>query len=325
MIMDVAESRSGIITDGQEVSIERSDVEFRSCGVMLRGILLKPVGDSGPLPAIAMAPGMSEVKEGSITKFAEHFARKRFLALVYDNINFGDSEGQPRQEADPQMQRRGYRDALSYLSERPDVDGERLGIWGSSFAGGHVFEVAAQDRRVKCAVSQIGHISGLETSFHRTKIAQREALTSVLNEDRIKRFRGGEPGWMKGVSDDPTEACLMPGHAAFDYFMEQTRTAPNWQNKITLRSVDHMRGLDNTAYLPFISPTPLLMIVALADEMVPSDLSIAAYQTALEPKKLVLIPGNHFAAYKEDFALTCNAAIDWFIRHLVFGGSEALN
>lgn len=314
-----------VITNDRSVTLERSRVQFPSCGVMLSGILLKPVGEAGPLPAIAMAPGMSGVKEGSILKFAEYFASGGFIVLAFDNINFGDSEGLPRQESDPQMQRRGYRDALSYLSDLPDVDADRLGIWGTSFAGGHVLEIAAQDRRVKCVVSQIGFISGLQGSFRRAPIAQRVALTETLNEDRMTRFRGGEPGWLKAVSNDPNEACVMPGQAAYDYFMEQARIAPNWQNKITWRSIDHVRGLDNTAYLPFISPTPLLMIVALADELVPADLSIAAYHTALEPKKLVLIPGNHFSPYEEEFDLTGNEARDWFTRYLVVGGSKALN
>ena len=51
----------------------------------------------------------------------------------------------------------------------------------------------------------------------------------------------------------------------------------------------------------------------------------AAFDTALQPKKLVLIPGNHFTPYNEEFALTGNEARDWFTRHLKVGGSVALN
>lgn len=67
------------------------------------------------------------------------------------------------------------------------------------------------------------------------------------------------------------------------------------------------------------------MILALEDEPVPSDLSIAMFHKALGPKKLVLIPGGHFAPYEEEFALTSNEARDWFTRHLMIGGSVALN
>jgi len=160
-------------------------------------------------------------------------------------------------------------------------------------------------------VSQVGFISGLHNGFRRAPIAQRTALTNLLNKDRAARFSGEAPATLKAVSADPLEPSVMPGQAAHDYFMEQGRIAPNWRNEITLRSIDHLRGLDNSAYLPFISPAPLLMIVALNDELVPADLSIAAYQTALEPKKLVLLPGNHFSPYEEEFSLTGNEARDW--------------
>ena len=89
----------------------------------------------------------------------------------------------------------------------------------------------------------------------------------------------------------------MPGRASFEYFMEQARIAPNWKNELTLRSFDLYRGIDNAAFARWISPTPLLMVVALGDELAPPDLSLEAYRQANEPKKLVLLPGNHFAAY----------------------------
>lgn len=68
-----------------------------------------------------------------------------------------------------------------------------------------------------------------------------------------------------------------------------------------------------------------MMILALQDELAPPDLSIAMFQKALEPKKLVLIPGHHFTPYEDEFALTSNEARDWFTRHLLIKGSVALN
>jgi len=67
------------------------------------------------------------------------------------------------------------------------------------------------------------------------------------------------------------------------------------------------------------------MIIALEDELAPAELSLAAFSAASEPKKLVLLPGNHFTPYVEQFALTGNEARDWFTRHLRVGGSTALN
>jgi hypothetical protein len=321
---NTAERTGNVVNNTQDLNFERHDVEFPSCGAVLRGVLLLPKAE-GPLPAIAMAPGMSGVKEGSIMKYAEFFARGGFAVLAYDNINFGASGGEPRQEVDPALQRRGYRDAITFLSLRPEIAAASIGIFGTSYSGGHVLEVAAHDRRVKCVVSQIPAISGFEAFRRSVRPDARAAFLAMQDQDREGRFRGAAPVMVKAVSDDPAEFCAMPGKAAFDYFMGQARLAPNWKNELTLRSFDLYRAVSNASFTPWISPTPLLMIIALADELAAPDLSLDAYQRAREPKKLVLLPGNHFAPYSDEFSLTGHESRDWFTRHLVVGGSVALN
>ena len=69
-------------------------------------------------------------------------------------------------------------------------------------------------------------------------------------------------------------------------------------------------------YLPYISPTPLLMLVAVGDYLVPSELAIAAYDSAHEPKRLVILPGGHFDAYVKGFDAASVPARDWFTQHL---------
>src|SRR5437868_233567 len=105
LVTSTAVRTGNIIQNSEDCGYARHEVEFPSCGAMLRGLLFVPEGRTGNLPAIAMAPGMSGVKEGSILKYAEHFARGGFVVLAFDNINFGASGGEPRQEADPQLQR----------------------------------------------------------------------------------------------------------------------------------------------------------------------------------------------------------------------------
>jgi uncharacterized protein len=257
-----------------------------------------------------MAPGMSGVKEGSIMKYAEYFARGGFAVLAYDNINFGASGGEPRQEVDPLLQRRGYRDAITYAGLRPEIDKTRIGIFGTSFSGGHVLEVAAHDRRVKCVVSQIPAISGFKAFQRGVRRDGQAAALKAQDEDREQRFLGKPPETFKVVSDDPAESCAMSGTAAYEYFMDQARIAPNWKNYMTLRSLDLYRGVENSVFTQWISPTPLLMIVALDDELASPDLALDAYVQAKEPKKLVLLPGNHFTPYTAEFSLTGNEARD---------------
>ena len=96
-----------------------------------------------------MAHGFSGVKEMYLDKYADAFANAGFASVVYDNRNFGASDGQPRQEIDPWLQIRDYSDAITFALSLDQTDAARIGVWGSSYSGGHVLVVAAIDRRVK--------------------------------------------------------------------------------------------------------------------------------------------------------------------------------
>src|SRR5260370_21472782 len=113
---NIAIRAGNVVHNQNNFEIERSKVEFPSCGTILRGILLTPKSKTEALPVIVMAPGMSGVKEGSIMKYAEYFARGGFAVLAYDNINVGEAGGEPRQEVDPARQPRGYPGAVTYVS-----------------------------------------------------------------------------------------------------------------------------------------------------------------------------------------------------------------
>jgi len=296
----------------------REDVEFLSEGVILRGWFY-PAADARPDQAgaaIVMAHGFSAVKEQYLDRYAEVFARSGFAVLVYDHRNFGASDGQPRQEADPVLQKRGYRDAISYLISRPEVDGQRIGIWGTSFSGGHVLEVAAVDKRVKCVVSQVPTISGYQSALRRTRADLVPAALARFAQDRQQRFEGGTPMTMPAVSADPTAPCAMAGADGFRFFTDTAPFAPNWRNEVTLRSAELSRENEPGAFVDRIAPTPLLLIVADQDVLTPVDLCLQAYERALQPKALSLVKGGHFTPYIEHFEQTSRTAAEWFGQHL---------
>jgi fermentation-respiration switch protein FrsA (DUF1100 family) len=85
---------------------------------------------------------------------------------------------------------------------------------------------------------------------------------------------------------------------------------------VTLRSVEMFTEYEPVTYLPYISPTPLLLAVAEGDHLVPAELAIAAYEKAHQPKELVILPGGHFDAYTVGFEASSGPARDWFVRHL---------
>jgi dipeptidyl aminopeptidase/acylaminoacyl peptidase len=146
--------------------MSRQDIDFKTGdGVTLRGWLYTPSAEAGKsapekLPCLVMVHGFTALKEMDLDKFAERFVSKLQLAvLVYDNRGFGASDvaaGQPRREIIPSVQISDFQDAITYAQSRTEVDLEKIGIWGSSYSGGHALYVAAVDRRVKACISQVG-------------------------------------------------------------------------------------------------------------------------------------------------------------------------
>src|ERR1051326_3922361 len=110
--------------------MERRDVEFDAEGTALRGWLYLGADAAGPAATVVMAHGFSAVKEMYLDSFAEVFAAAGLNVLVYDNRNFGASDGEPRQEIDPWEQVRDYRHTITYAGTLDEADAARFAIWG---------------------------------------------------------------------------------------------------------------------------------------------------------------------------------------------------
>lgn len=264
-----------------------------------------------------MAHGYSGLKEMYLDKFAEAFMAAGFACLAFDNRNFGASDGEPRQKIDPWQQVRDYRDAITFAETLEITDCERIGIWGSSYSGGHVFVVGAIDRRVKCVVSQVPLISGHANVRRLVRADLIPGLQKMFEDDRRARMQGRPPGMIPVVSENPAGPAVLPTTDSWAFFTETARArAPMWRNEVTLRSVEMFMEHEPGVYIPHISPTPLMMIVGLNDHLTVVDVALAAFEGALAPKRLVTLPGGHFDAYVADFATASGAAIEWFGQHL---------
>jgi len=295
----------------------RRDVEFDAEGVTLRGWFYEAEGSGAPGAAVVMAHGFSAVKEMYLDSFAAVFAAAGLHVLVFDNRGFGASDGEPRQEIDPWVQVRDYRHAITYASMAPEVDPQRIGIWGSSYSGGHVLVVAAIDRRVKAVVSQVPLVSGHDNLRALVRADFIAGFREQFDADRLARFHGERPAMVPVVDKDPLAPSALPTPDSWEWFTETGSTrAPAWRNEVTLRSVEMFTEYEPGTYLPYISPTPLLLLVAAGDHLVPSELAIAAFDKAHQPKELVILPGGHFDAYTKGFEASSGRARDWFTRHL---------
>jgi cephalosporin-C deacetylase-like acetyl esterase len=295
----------------------RRNIEFNADGIKLRGWFYKPDKGKGPFPCVILAHGFSGVKEMTLDKFAEAFCDAGLSALVYDNRNLGASDGKPRGEIDPTWQRRDYRTAITYAQSLRDVDSNRIGIWGTSYTGGTVCQVAAIDRRVKAVVSQVPYMVGHKNIQQFLPIDGIVPFQQMLDEDRARRVKGEKSKVMKICSIDPNEPHVFPGEKTYN-FMQRFVNDPKctWKNQVTLRSIEYMQEYDVSSFMERISPTPLLMIVAEWDTTTPTDIALECYAKVPGPKQLVVIKSDHYAAYIEKFAETSKAARDFFVANL---------
>ncbi|KRA28057.1 MULTISPECIES: alpha/beta hydrolase [unclassified Nocardioides] len=297
----------------------RENIEFQGEGdVTLRGWFYPAENATAPAPAVVMTHGMTAVKELYLDDYAEYFAAAGLNVVVYDHRNYGESDGLPRQETDPVLQHRDIRNAISYASTRPEVDAARIGVWGTSFAGGHALIVAAIDKRVKAVVSQVPFVSGSRSFGAQVRADHASHVRDQFNGDRLNRFVGGEPALLPAITEDPAGQAMMPAPDAYEWFSKGSATrAPNWKNEVTARSLEWASEYEPGSYISRISPTPLLMLVADNDTVAPFQFALDAYEDAREPKELKMLSGGHFDAYGgPGFEECASAARDHFVKHL---------
>jgi len=298
----------------------REDIEFTGPGgATLRGWFY-PANTGRPSACVVLQHGFSAVKEMYLDDYAEVFQSAGLSSVVYDHPGQGASDpvpGTPLGELDPWQQVRGIQDAITYAASRPDVDANRIGVWGSSYAAGHAFVVAATDPRVKAVCGQLPGLSGRRAFEDLVPINARSETFELFAQDRASRSQGGDPITVPSVAAEPVGQAL-PGITGYNFFTTAAaERVPSWRNEVTLRSLELLRGYEPIAYMPLIAPTPLLMIVAPDDEIVASEHALTAYSAAVEPKRLELVPGSHFDAYLGDqFKLTAGSASEFFVTHL---------
>jgi len=212
---------------------------------------------------------------------------------------------------------RDYRHAITWACAQPEVDRGRIGVWGSSYSGGHVLVVGAIDRRVKCVVSQVPLVSGSRNLKRLVRADVAAPLRAQFDADREARFRGEAPAMVPVVTNEPNGVAALPTADSWNWFTETGKSrAPAWRNEVTLRTVEMLGEYEPGSYIDRISPTPILMVIADGDHLAVADEAFAAYNRALEPKRLVILKGGHFDAYVRDFEQASGAARDWFNQHL---------
>jgi cephalosporin-C deacetylase-like acetyl esterase len=302
--------------------VERRDIEFAvDAGDRLRGWLFLPSKRPGKLPAISMAHGYAGVKEHGLDRFGRTFAEAGFVTLVHDHRNFGASDGAIRHDIDPWRQIADWRRAISFLESLPEVDATRIGVWGTSYAGGHVLVLGATDRRIRAVVSQVPTISGFEQGLRRIPPDAVAGVEHQFDEDERAQLRGEPPRRQEVVNADLSVQASYRTRDAISFYLQPLPEGA-WKNEVTVRSGRLARMYEPGHWAARVAPTPLLMIVALADTITLTDLQLRTYEQMLEPKELATIEGGHFDPYLTEFPRASAAAVSWFCRHLTADAHE---
>lgn len=303
------------------MTIEKRDVMFKSGETFVAAwfFLPKRAEPSVRVPAVAMAHGFGAVKEMYLEPFARRFVAAGIAALVFDYRGFGASGGEPRQRVLPHEQMEDYRNALTWLSLQPEIDSDRLGVWGTSFSGAHVIQVAAHDSRVKAVVSQAGPMD-LDQIFRGIAGPEQFAvLRKMAVKERIRYATEGGEEYVPSAGQPGEGFAMQLDKDSYDFGTTAQKTiAPAWRNKVTMSSLDAILGHAAGRFIDLIAPRPLLMILARNDVIVPPDSIRTAFARAGEPKRLLEIEGGHYSVYNGPGADKAGqAATEWFAEHLV--------
>jgi pimeloyl-ACP methyl ester carboxylesterase len=272
------------------------EVEFPSEGATIRGLLFLPENLSSKLPIVIMTHGTSATVYMVTDKYADAFRRSGLAVLLYDHRNFGRSGGEPRQEINPWIQCRGYRDAIDFVVTLEDIDQNRIALWGDSYTGGQVVVVGALDQRVKAIVAQCPVFGEKPPTVEPTR-ANFEIFSHIFTEGDVQGSPDTTTGPIPVVSFDQngTPSLLKPIQA-FRWFMDYGgRHGTNWINNVT-----RVIPLTSVPYHPMLCApyvkAPTLLMVAPEDEMVHANYSVArqAYECLSGPKEWYDIAGGHF-------------------------------
>jgi hypothetical protein len=297
------------------------DIVFASKGLNCVGWIYVPdeLAEGRKAPAIVLAHGFAAEKEWILPDYAERFSRAGYVALVFDYRHFGDSEGEPRHQLFPLEEVEDVRNAITWISDQPEVDPERIGLWGTSFGGGIVVYAATWDGRAKAVVAQVPAAMSRETLANLNR-ERWKPIGQFLLLDRIQRYRTGTVNYLK-VGSLEAEPCIFPGEEFYDGYMglmaRYPKSNPTWRNGVTVESLEKIREFDPVGMVHYMAPTALLLVAAENDSVIPLAAVRETYERAAEPKALSVLPIRHFDIYSEPwFTKSAGEAIDWYKKYL---------
>jgi pimeloyl-ACP methyl ester carboxylesterase len=263
----------------------------------------------GASACVVMGHGFSAVRDQRLPAYAERFAQAGLAALLFDYRGFGSSGGEPRLLLDIGRQLEDWRTALGWA--RAHYEG--VGLFGASFGGGHVIEIARTERDVRAVVAQCPLTDGLRAVLKIPPVTALK-LTKIGIQDALGAKLGRKPRLVPAVGR-PGELAVMTAPDALPGFEAMTEPGMPWVNRVSARI-----GLQVLRYRPGSHADevtcPLLLCVCEKDSVVSAE---AAYRVAdAAPQgELVRYPIGHFDIYQgEWFERAVTRQAEFLARHL---------
>lgn len=247
----------------QDPDVAHRKITFHNrYGITLAADLYKPNDAQGPLPAIAVSGPFGAVKEQASGRYAQELARRGFLTIAFDPSFTGESGGEPRYVASPDLNTEDFSAAVDYLATSDEVDGERVGILGICGWGGMALSAAAADPRIKATVASTMYDMSRVTAngyFDAENSAdERRAKRAAVAAQRTRDYASDTYALAGGLPDERPEGPLFL-QQYWDFYKTPRGYHP--------RSLNSNGGWNITSSYSFLN-MPLLAYLADIDRAV---------------------------------------------------------
>lgn len=289
--------------------MRKTDSDFTSQGQRCSGWLFMPQTIKKP-PVVIMGHGFAAEKTFRLPAFAQRFVGNGMAVYMFDYRTFGDSQGRPRNNVNPFHHGEDWDAAIRHVKQLNQIDANRIALWGSSFAGGHVICAAARHHDITAIVSQVPFVDGMASMIMASPLDLVKALCAGL-WDVLKSALTGEPYCVKAVGK-PGEFAAMNTEESWPGYTGLIPAGSRWQNSIPAKIF---------LMIPFYSPLikaskvacPALIIAAKNDSLIPVK-AVRWTARRMTNSKLIVFDCNHFQPYQGDwFEKTVHAETDFLL------------
>lgn len=290
---------------------KRTDIRFPSGETECAAWLYLPDRDM-PAPVVVMAHGLGAVKQMRLDTFAERFAEAGYACLVFDYRHFGESGGEPRQLLSVRRQLEDWRAAVAFARSLPEVNGERVAIWGSSFGGGHVIATAAEVP-VTAAIAQCPFTHGLASTL---AIPPRTSVKVVWRalRDGVNALLRREPVTVT-VADEPGTTALMTAPDVVPGYLSLVPDGMEFRNEVAARGAFDILRYRPGAKAPHVR-CPLHVTICDKDTVAPARTSSRLVNKAPRAE-VVHRPVGHFDIYTgEELDAVVADQVGFLRRHM---------